>query len=390
MTFLLVFSGLLLTAVLVSQWSARSILSSTVLFLAAGILCSRAALGVIAFDPGDPVVSTLAEVALFSVLFTEGAKIKLADLCSAWRLPGRALLLGMPLFFAATCLLARLVLEFDWPRSCLLAAVLSPTDPVFAAAVVGRKEVPFRVRHLLNVESGVNDGLALPAVVLLLELYGGESTSPAVLAARLASGLGIGAATALVASWLERVPVFGAASQHRPLFGLAVGLLIFALSKAAGANEYLAAFAGGIGLANAHRGLSADFSGLGQQLTESLKLAAVLAFASLLSPELIGQLSGRDCLFALLALLAVRPVVIPIVLWRSQLDWRERLVAGWFGPKGFASVVYGVMVFRSSVPDGERLFMIISLVIAGSMVVHSSTDHLVVRWFDRNEQPPPG
>lgn len=110
----------------------------------------------------------LAELALFSVLFTDGQRIGVRDLTLAWKLPGRALLLGMPLTFLVTGVLAVVVAGLPWPEALLVAAVLAPTDPVFAAAIVGREEVPGRMRHLLNVESGLNDGLALPVVLVLL------------------------------------------------------------------------------------------------------------------------------------------------------------------------------------------------------------------------------
>src|SRR5919204_4755184 len=99
-------------------------------------------------------------------------RLSIRELLSAWHLPGRALLLGMPLTCCGTALFARLVVQVPWAEAFLLGAVLSPTDPVFAAAIVGREEVPQRLRHLLNVESGVNDGLALPVVVAMLAVVG--------------------------------------------------------------------------------------------------------------------------------------------------------------------------------------------------------------------------
>lgn len=100
-------------------------------------------------------------------------RVGFKDLRSAWRLPGRALLFGLPLTLALTAVFAHYIVGLPWLESLLLGAILAPTDPVFAAAIVGREEVPGRLRHLLNVESGVNDGLALPFVLVLLALTGG-------------------------------------------------------------------------------------------------------------------------------------------------------------------------------------------------------------------------
>jgi sodium/hydrogen antiporter len=160
MTLLLVFSLVLLIGVLISGVADRSVLSTAVLFLGAGVVLGEGMLGTLDLRAGDEAVGTLAELALFSVLFTDGQRVAVRDLRSAWRLPGRALVLGMPLTFLMTAAAGMTLLGVPWAEALLVAAVLAPTDPVFAAAIVGRDEVPGRLRHLLNVESGLNDGLA--------------------------------------------------------------------------------------------------------------------------------------------------------------------------------------------------------------------------------------
>lgn len=163
-------------AVLVSALAARTVLSTAVLFLAAGVLIQG--LGIVPESP-EHVVETVAELALFSVLFTDGMQVGIRDLVMAWRLPGRALLLGMPLAVVCTALLAHWVVGLPWLEAFLVGAALSPTDPVFASAIVGRPEVPARLRYLLNVESGVNDGLALPVVLVLFAAAGGTAEAGA-------------------------------------------------------------------------------------------------------------------------------------------------------------------------------------------------------------------
>ncbi len=170
MTALLIFSITLLVAVLISGPASRSMLSTAVLFLIAGFVAGSGLFGWIRADASNPMVKQLASLALFSVLFTDGMRIGARDLASAWRLPGRALLLGMPLTMAVIALLAHTIVHLSWVESFILGAALSPTDPVFAAAIVGRDEIPGRLRHLLNVESGVNDGIALPFVIVLLNV----------------------------------------------------------------------------------------------------------------------------------------------------------------------------------------------------------------------------
>ncbi|MGH9066201.1 MAG: cation:proton antiporter, partial [Acidimicrobiales bacterium] len=170
MTLLLVFAVTLLGAVLLSALAHRSVLSTAVLFLVVGAVAGPGLIGWIAVYPSDDLVRVLAELALFSVLFTDGMAARTSELRRAWRLPGRALLFGLPLTLGAIAVLAHYLAGLSWLEASLLGAVLSPTDPVFAAAIVGREEVPARLRQLLNVESGLNDGLALPVVVVLLAI----------------------------------------------------------------------------------------------------------------------------------------------------------------------------------------------------------------------------
>ena len=153
MSLLLAFSVVLLVGVLISGLAHRRVLSTACCSWWGGFLLGDGMPGVVRLRPDDEMVTVLAELALFSVLFTDGQRVGLADLRSAWRLPGRALLLWMPLTFLVTAALGVAVARLPWAEALLVAAVLAPTDPVFAAAIVGREEMPGRLRHLLNVEA---------------------------------------------------------------------------------------------------------------------------------------------------------------------------------------------------------------------------------------------
>lgn len=143
-------------------------MSTALLFLVAGALIGPGGFGLVSISSDDSIVSLLADIALFTVLFTDGQRANLAALKENWSLSGRALGLGMPLTMIGIAVPAHYLIGLDWPTAFLIGAILSPTDPVFAAALVGRSDIPLRLRRLLNVESGLNDGLALPFVLIFL------------------------------------------------------------------------------------------------------------------------------------------------------------------------------------------------------------------------------
>ncbi len=382
MLILLVFACILLAAVLVSGLANRTILSTSVLFLVAGFVLGDGVLGVVHVAADDDVVSPLAELALFSVLFTDGMSVSLDQLRSAWRLPGRALLLGLPLTLVVTAVFARYPGGLSWSEAFLVGAVLAPTDPVFAAAIVGREEIPSRLRNLLNVESGLNDGLALPIVVVLLAVVGPESVHAVSLAGEVLAGIGIGIGIPFLAIRLERSRFFHATTTYEPLNAFAIGLLVLALSSLTHANAFLAAFSAGITVATMSPAIRDAFHEFGELVAELLKLAALLVFGALISPRFLGEISFTGYLFAVLALFVARPASLAVALIGSTLRARERIAAAWFGPKGFASVVYGLLILRSGVAQRSELFHLVALVVIASIIAHSSTDVVVARWFE--------
>ena len=310
-------------------------------------------------------------------------------LASDRELPGRALFLGLPLTLGGTALLAHYVAGLPWLESFLLGAVLSPTDPVFAAAIVGREGVPARLRQLLNVESGLNDGLALPLVVILLAVSGEGEFHLASVVGEVLLGVALGVLVPWAAIRLGQIRFFSADKSYAPLNAFAIGLLVFALASITHANEFLAAFAAGITVATIGPEVRKAFLHFGELVAELLKLAALLVFGALMSPQFLMEIPWTGYAFAVLALLAVRPIALGIALLGSRLGWREWVTAAWFGPKGFASVVFGLLVLKSGLPRGNEVFHLTALVITASILAHSSTDVLVARWLKASVPPEP-
>lgn len=385
MILILTFGVVLLVTVALSGLAARSVLSTALVFLVAGALVGPGFLGLIQVSPTSPAVSTLADLALFTVLFVDGGRLPLRELRAGWRLSGRALGYGMPLALVLVALAAHYLVGLDWVTSLLVGAILSPTDPVFASAIVSRSEVPSRLRRLLNIESGVNDGLALPFVLIFLALASGTETGLGTVAIELVLGVVFGVALPLVVVLLFRLPVLGAEPKLQPLGPLALAVVLYALCHLTHANPYLAAFAAGITTATVAPNAAHAFEEFGELVSELTKFAAVLVFGALLTPTFVADLTVGEWVVALLSLLLVRPASVLVSLLGARLSRKERYAAAWFGPKGFASVVYGLLVVQSGIPTATTVFELVALTIAVSIIAHSMSDVPVARVFDVEE-----
>lgn len=392
MALLLAFAITLVVAVLISGIAEETVLSVSVLFLVCGFL-----LGNNVFGPAPKinpkVLQTLAEVALFSVLFTDGMRTGgLRKLAKGWTLPVRALLIGMPLTIAGIGLLAYYMTGVSWKIAFLIGAALSPTDPVFVSAIFRFEAIPEKVKRLLNIESGLNDGLSL-AVLIVLLAYAGLKGPGFNSLTGMPLGLAIGFGIPLAGLMLEKTRFFRAAGVFHPLNGFALGLLVLAVSYVTGANLFFAGFGAGISVATFGPSFSKSFREFGELVTELLKLAALLVFGAAIVPQFFRVLPAAEYAFIFLAIFVVRLFAIWVSMMGSELTTREMLLTGWFGPKGFASVVYGILIFQAGLYHAADL---VGLAVTASILVYSSTDILVGKWFERRakkpkrEEPGPG
>lgn len=386
MALVLAFGVVLLISVSLSGLAARTVLSTALLFLVAGAALGPGGFGLDNISPDDRIVTLLADIALFTVLFTDGQRACVPALRENWRLSGRALGLGMPLTMIGIALPAHFLVGLDWTTAFLIGAILSPTDPVFASALVGRSDVPLRLRRMLNVESGLNDGLALPFVLIFLATARNEDSGLGHVAIELVSGLAIGIAIAGAVALAWRLPLLTAEAKLQPLGPMAVAVVVYGTCHLTHANAYLAAFVAGSALATMAPAAADSFQPFGDLLSELTKFAALLVFGALITPGRLTSLSWQEWLLPIIAIALVRPAALLISLLWTRLPARERFTAAWFGPKGFASVVYGLLVLQSGIPDSAKVFNLVAATIALSIVVHSTTDVPVAKML-RVEPP---
>jgi NhaP-type Na+/H+ or K+/H+ antiporter len=308
-------------------------------------------------------------------------QLELGELGALWRLPGRLLLLGMPLTFAITTLIGRVLVGLPWIEAMLVAAALAPTDPVLASAIVGRREVPYRVRRLLNVESGLNDGLALPVVVVLLDVLAATSIDTTGVAGALAGGVLIGVTVPALAGYVLRRLPGRSTERYEALAPVAIGMLVFSITELTGANPFLAAFAAGSTLATVSPELKRAFERFGELISELLKLGALLVFGALLTNDVFVGTGVAGVAFAVLVLTVARALPVALALAGTGVRGKELATVAWFGPKGFASVVYGLFILAAGVPHARLMTELVALTVLLSIVVHSSTDVAIANWF---------
>ena len=200
-----VFGALLVGGALVSGLAHRSFLSLTALFVLTGLAVGQGGLGILELDPRSGFVGDLAVVALIVILFRDGLEVEAEMLQTAWHLPLRKLAVAMPITAGIVAVLAKAVTDLSWTEAFLLGALLSPTDPVLSSSVVTNPRVPRLIRHSLNLESGLNDGLALPPVLALLaalDATGGDFVWWRFVLQDVTLGFAYGVVIGLAASYL--------------------------------------------------------------------------------------------------------------------------------------------------------------------------------------------
>jgi sodium/hydrogen antiporter len=382
---LLILGILLAVAAGLSGWLHGTVLSISVLSVAAGI--GLALLGVVEADPASTTVLLLVELALILTLFSDGLFVESELLREHWGPTARALVVAMPLTLLILALVGKALFpELTWAEAFLLGAVLSPTDPVVTSAVVASKRVPRIVRHTLNLESGLNDGLALPFVLFFLALStGGEAAGEAAeLAGEAVVGAAIGIALAVIAGrLLSRLPGGSMEPKYEGAYALGLGLAAFGLADFTWGNGLIAAFVAGIGLAATRHEMPTTFQEFNESVSAVFQIATFFVFGALVVATGWDGSVWPILVFIAAALLVARPAAVLISFIGVDMARPNKLFIAWFGPKGVASMLFALLVLSSTAADRTLVFDIASFVILASILAHGLTDTVGARWIER-------
>lgn len=383
---LLLFGGLLAVVAALSGLMKGTVLSSSVLSVVLGI--GLAAAGVVHVDASDTAIVELIELALILTLFSDGMFVERELLQKHWSPVARALAIAMPVTMGLLALAAKALFpDLSWAEAFLLAAVLSPTDPVVTSAVVTSRLVPASVRHTLNLESGLNDGLALPFVLFFLVLAGpggSAGTEAAKLLGEAAVGVLIGVGLGSFGGWLHhRLPGGGMTARYEGIYAVGFALVAFGLAETTFGNGLIAAFVCGIAMAASERSVPEGFVEFAENASAIFQVLTFFVFGALIVATGFHHSIPPLVVFVLFALLFARPAAVMFSFLRTGLPRSEKLFMAWFGPKGVASMLFALFVLKSRVADAGLIFDIASLAIIASIVAHGLTDTVGAKWMAR-------
>jgi NhaP-type Na+/H+ or K+/H+ antiporter len=388
-----VLGGLLILGSLISGVARRSILSLAAVFVLAGFALGNGGLEVLEFDARSTFVDDLAIVALIVILFRDGLEAEGQMIQTAWHLPLRKLVLAMPLTGLIVAAAAKLFTDLSWTEAFLVGALLSPTDPILSSAVVTNPRVPRIVRHSLNLESGLNDGLALPAVLAFTASLAGQENFVwwKYVLQDVSLGLATGVLVGFVASRImPRKTALGyeISAHQKALYALGVAFAAygFAVSEPH-ANGLIAVFVTAIVLGILRPDIRECFESRSEELIELVKLSVFVVFGSLLTVHGLFGDAWAAIGIALVTLLVARPVAVFAALTGSrEVDTAAKGFMAWFGPKGVATMAFSLFVLGEGIASGERIFNIAALTVVFSILAHGLTDTVGAEWIGRRAE----
>lgn len=396
-----VIAMLMIAWVVVSGALVRHNITSPLLFTVAGYLLGNPDWGPLSIDIETSSVHVVAEVTLALLLFSDAARVNLTQLRRDSSLPLRLLGIGLPLTLLFGGLLAWLLLDdLTWALAAFVGAALAPTDAALSAQVISDERVPMRLRAALNVESGLNDGIATPVVTLALALattqLGLSTETEAFVAGAALKELGIGLLAGLALGAASATAIRVAIKNQwiiagtRTIAALATALGAYTLAVALDGNGFIAAFVAGVTFGAM---LKTDASDLKRTVElpelsgELMALFVWFLFGATLLPIAFAHIDAAVIAYALASLTVVRMLPVILAMYRSGLDRTAVTFLAWFGPRGLASVVFALLAIEELGDSADEPVAIVALTVLLSVVLHGATAGPAGRRYSEHDDP---
>ena len=362
---------------LMSGWVERSNFPQTAVFLILGAVLGPAALNVMDVGIDTPVLRVVATPALALVLFTDAVTMEFKEIRKRIRPISLVLGPGTLVAAAATAALGRWILGLDWASAFVIGAAIASTDPIMLRGLLRRKDIPADARTALRLESGLNDIVLLPLLIIAMAFIPGHAEAaslPTLLLSLFVLGPGAGVAVGLIAVVLLRFArqTIGVRRDYESIYSLGVCFSAFAAAEAMHGSGFLAAFAAGAVIAALDDDLCDCFVEYGETTAEMLLMFTFVLLGGSLIWLGFGTLTLGVAVFVVLALMA-RPVSLLLALANEKLDASSRSLITWFGPRGLSTLLLALIPAFDGVPGAERLFGICGLVVLLSIIVHGGS-----------------
>ena len=367
----------------------RSLISGPIVFTAVGLILGPYGLGVVRIEISGDGLRLLAELTLAMVLFTDAANADFGIVRRNLGIPERLLLIGLPLTIVLGFLLAAIIFpSLSTLEMALLAAMLAPTDAALGKPVVTNPAVPAVTREALNLESGLNDGICVPIVVLLLGLAVGsqiEGGTTVHVARVVIEAIGLGAVIGLALTWLttlmlrfaERQGWIGEHWVEIPIVALAAAC--FAAAQAVGGSGFIACFVGGLLLSGLGVRRKRELLRGAEHMGEALALVTWVVFGGIVVARMIDRVTWPALFYAALSLTVIRMLPVLLCLIGTRTSTADKLFIGWFGPRGLATIVFAVLVLDEKLPGNDTIMLAAGWTVLLSVIAHGVTANPMVK-----------
>lgn len=374
-----------------------------IVFVATGLLLCNGPLGILDISVETAAVHHLAEATLAFLLFADASRVNPRNLHRHAGVPIRLLAVGLPLTLALGFgLAAALFTEMPWELAALLGAVLAPTDASLSAAVVSDQSLPRSIRRSLNLESGLNDGIVTPLVTAFLaasatvigvgaieETASGPGAAALIdLVGGAVAGAGVGYLGGLIVTrcrsrgWI--------APGGRRVAVLMLPALAFAVSKSVEVNYFVAAFVAGLAFRAAIVDGDEEATELPELIGRVLALTVWFVFGGALLVDGLELVDWRIALYAILSLTVIRMLPVALAMIGTRSGQSTTFFIGWFGPRGLASVVFGLLIVEElpkTDPGVQTVLSVTVLTILLSVIAHGITGRPLARWMAQQPEP---
>jgi NhaP-type Na+/H+ or K+/H+ antiporter len=361
----------------------RAPASGPIVFVASGFLMGPLVLGWFDGDVSRTGLQVLADLTLAVILFVDAANADLAVLKRQFRIPSRMLLLGLPGVIVLGTLTAAVLFDnLSLFEAAILGTMLAATDAALGKAVITNQSVPTQIREGLNFESGLNDGLCVPILLVFIALTIGEGSEGGgtllavqLVIEELGIGLLVGLSLTAAGAWAMRwCRDQGWLTEiWKQITVVALAIACFAVAQSLHGSGYIAAFAGGLLFGFKAKKATHRLVLASEGVGETLALMTWFVFGATVIGQSFQQFTWEMLVYALLSLTVIRMLPVFLSLSGTGESTSSKLFLGWFGPRGLASIVFAIIVLNKGVPGGEFIAMVVVLTVFLSLVAHGVT-----------------